>query len=56
MTSTYENHDEFMEALRESGVTDMSSAHIYLMDEFDLSQDTAIAIVREWLKRRGEPR
>ena len=44
-----EEHLDYLDALRESGETNMYGARPYLMREFpDLTKDEALAILRHW--------
>ena len=40
----------FLDALRESGVTNMFAAPSYLMPSFDLDQDSAVNVTSIWMK------
>lgn len=49
-------HLEYLDELRESGVTNMLGAGPYLMDAFDeLDQKTASMILAYWMKSFGKP-
>lgn len=39
----------FLNALRESGVTNMFGASLYLQEEFDISRKEASAILVKWM-------
>lgn len=43
-------HKEFLDVLRESGVTNMFGAAPYLMEEFDIEKKEAIEILSEWMR------
>ena len=45
-----QEHKEFLDELRESGVTNMFGASPYLIDEFGLEKKEARAILSEWMK------
>jgi hypothetical protein len=47
----------FLDVLRESGVTNMFGAPMYLVDEFGLSRREAQTITKEWMEQfeRKEP-
>ena len=45
-----EEHLEYLDALRDSGETNMFGAGIYLRREFELSGDMARAILTYWMK------
>jgi len=49
-----EEHLEFLDDLRESGVTNMYGARPYLIDAFDLDKNTARDILSYWMKTFGE--
>ena len=42
---------EYLDALRESGVTNMYGASPYLQDQFDLSKGEAREILMAWMKQ-----
>ena len=44
-----DEHKEYLDALRESGVTNMLGAGLYLEATFDLSRNDAIDILKEWM-------
>lgn len=49
-------HLEFLDDLRESGVTNMFGARPYLMEEFELlTEEEASAILGYWMKSFGNP-
>jgi len=41
---------KFLDELRETGVTNMFGAGIYLQESFDLSKYEAKAVLLEWMK------
>jgi hypothetical protein len=44
-------HKQYLDTLRETGVTNMFGARVYLMDEFpDLTKRLAQAILLEWME------
>ena len=48
-------HKQYLDTLRESGVTNMFVARTYLMDEFpDLTKRLAQAILLEWMETFGK--
>ena len=47
-------HLEYLDALRDSGETNMFSAGIYLRREFELSGDMARTILTYWMKAFSE--
>jgi hypothetical protein len=47
---------EYLEALRESGVTNMFGAGVYLQDEFSLTRYEAQDILIEWIQSFSKPR
>lgn len=53
--SDYEEYFEFLDMLRESGVTNMFGAVPYLMEEFDhLAYDEARDILKAWMETFAE--
>jgi len=49
-----QEHLEYLDALRESGITKMYGARPYLAKEFGLSKANSAAILSEWMKTFGE--
>lgn len=48
-------HKQYLDTLRESGITNMFGARVYLMDEFpDLTKRLAQAILLEWMQTFGK--
>lgn len=47
------NHFNYLDELRDSGVTNMWGASTYLQDEFALDRSTAIAILAKWMESYG---
>ena len=45
---------EYLDTLRDSGVTNMFGASSYVVDQFDLGQKDATSILMEWMKTFGE--
>ena len=46
----YSEYFDFLDNLRESGVTNMFGAVPYLMDEFVLDKDEALNILSRWME------
>lgn len=46
---------DYLEELRQSGVTNMFGAAPYLMREFDLSYDEASKILSDWMGSYKQP-
>ena len=51
-----EEYFEYLDELRDSGVTNMFGAGAYLEDEFDLSKNDARDILFEWMDSFGKTR
>jgi len=49
-----QEHLDYLDALRESGETNMFGAGVYLQEEFDLSKSDARTILSYWMKSFGE--
>jgi len=49
-----DEHLEYLDELRESGVTNMYGASPYLMHAFDLSKQDAITILTYWMHSFSE--
>jgi hypothetical protein len=49
-----EEHLEYLDVLRESGITNMFGAGKYVAEEFDLSDKDAKTILVYWMKSFGE--
>ena len=49
-----DKHLEFLDHLRESGVTNMYGSPSYVEREFDVDTDTARNIVTYWMQSFGE--
>lgn len=45
-----DEHLEFLDDLRESGVTNMFGARPYLVEEFGMTKDVASAVLTYWMK------
>lgn len=45
---------EYLDTLRESGVTNMMGAGPYVQEEFDLDRKEAGDMVQEWMRTFGE--
>lgn len=45
-----EEHLEYLDELRESGITNMLGARPYLIEEFNLPSKQAAGVLRYWLK------
>jgi hypothetical protein len=41
---------DFLDALRESGATNMFGAPAYLIEEYEIERDEAVRITRLWMK------
>ena len=52
----YSEYFEYLDALRESGVTNMMGAGNYLENQFDLSRDEANFIFMKWIQFFGKTR
>ena len=39
----------YLEELRESGVTNMYGAHLYVMEDFEVNKSMAIKLVKTWM-------
>ena len=48
-------HLEYLDELRESGITNMFGARSYIEDEFDVSTREATEILSYWMKSFGDP-
>jgi hypothetical protein len=51
-----EEYFEYLDALRDSGVTNMFGAGAYLENRFDLTRYEAKYVLMEWMKSFNEPR
>lgn len=51
-----EEYFEYLDALRESGVTNMFGAGAYLENRFDLTRYEAKYVLMEWMKSFGKSR
>ena len=49
-----EEYFEYLDDLRESGVTNMYGASLYLQEEFDLDRQEAEDILVEWMQTFSE--
>lgn len=49
-----DEHLEYLDELRESGITNMFGATPYLQDEFDLNRNDARTILKYWMRSFGE--
>ena len=49
-------HLDYLDELRESGVTNMLGAGSYLQDKFELDKNEAKEILLYWMKTFGEAR
>lgn len=45
----YEEYFEYLDALRESGVTNMFGAAPYLVEEFGMNRSKARSVLSEWM-------
>ena len=50
----HQEHLEYLDELRESGVTNMYGAGSYVQDEFSLSERDANSILAEWMETFSE--
>jgi hypothetical protein len=52
-----DEHLEYLDALRSSGVTNMFGARPYVSNEFpDLSEEESAAVLGYWMKTFGKPK
>lgn len=49
-----DEHLEFLDALRESGVTNMFGASPYIQEEFCVDEKTARIILKYWIQTFGD--
>lgn len=49
-----QEHLEFLDMLRESGITNMFGAGTYIEQEFDVTKQEARAILKEWMASFSE--
>ncbi len=49
-----DKHLEFLDSLRETGITNMYGAGIYLMHQFDIERKNASKILSYWMKSFSE--
>lgn len=49
-----EEHLEFLDELRESGVTNMLGARSYILKEFAVSKEIATQILTYWMETFGD--
>lgn len=49
-----DEHLDYLDVLRESGVTNMFGASPYIMEEFDVTSKEAGTILTYWMKSFGE--
>jgi hypothetical protein len=58
MTQATRKYDEkyytYLDALRESGATNMFGAGAYLQEKFDLPKSEALAILADWMRTFGQ--
>lgn len=45
-----EEHLEYLDGLRESGVTNMFGAGVYIQETFGVTQQEALQILKYWMK------
>lgn len=50
-----DEHLEFLDDLRESAMVNMYSATPYLVENFDLSKESAKAVLCYWMETFGNP-
>ena len=56
MTTTIEytqEHKDYLDELRESGVVNMFGAGTYLQDDFEMTKYDANRILRQWMEEFG---
>ena len=51
---TQDEANEYLDDLRESGVTNMFGAGVYLRDVFDVTRQQASKLLAEWMRTYGE--
>ena len=51
-----DEHLEYLDGLRESGITNMYGGAAYLVDDFDLSKKEARGVLFYWMGTFGGPR
>ena len=54
MEYEFEEYFEYLDQLRESGVTNMFGATPYLIEEFGVDKSTARRILTEWMRSFSE--
>ena len=54
MEYEFEEYFDFLDDLRESGVTNMFGATPYLIEEFGVDRSTAHKILTEWMRSFSE--
>lgn len=54
MEYEFEEYFDFLDDLRESGVTNMFGATPYLVEEFGVDKSTARRILTEWMRSFSE--
>ena len=54
MEYEFEEYFEYLDQLRESGVTNMFGATPYLVEEFGVDRSTARRILTEWMRSFSE--
>ena len=54
MKYEFEEYFEYLDQLRESGVTNMFGATPYLIEEFGVDKSTARRILTEWMRSFSE--
>ena len=54
MKYEFEEYFEYLDQLRESGVTNMFGATPYLVEEFGVDRSTARRILTEWMRSFSE--
>lgn len=55
MVQEYSEYFAYLDALRESGVTNMFGAGPYLMEEYDLSRSEARTVLMSWMQNFQKP-
>ena len=54
MKYEFEEYFEYLDQLRESGVTNMFGATPYLVEEFGVDRSTARRVLTEWMRSFSE--
>ena len=51
MSNENQQYFNYLDILRNTGITNMFGAPMYLVDEFDLSRSEARQITKEWMEQ-----